>query len=718
MTAQLKSGTHWVEDVTNDDLTAAVCATIRRPDRRPALLGRTWARSFVSNRKYYYKRDKSYYNVSMSFDIETTRDPATDTSYMYIWQASINGFVIFGTTWGEWFNILRRVKQIIHPAFNDRVIVWVHNLGHEYAYMKRYISYNDDYFFLSPREPAYFTHDEFFEFRDSCIMVGGASLAKLAKDYTQTQKLIGDLDYSKLRNKSDARRMTPIEYDYCKNDVVILTEWADYYWKTYLKKHFCPITSSSVLRSEIKAGMSEADKKFIKRAYPDAALYQYLVSDIFRGGYVHANACYAGELLNADNRVHGVDYTSDYPHKMLCCYFPSKFEYVGDLTAAEFMELSKTKCVIGTFEFFGLRNTMQHSIESLSKCHNSGEIWQDKKQTVIDNGRILRARHVIVALTELDFLIYGFFYRWDAVRITNCYAADRMKLPDYVIKPMLYYYRRKSELKKAGQIYAHEKAKCNSFYGVMVTRLTIESVTIDEHGDAVSVPDFDFEKKTKNAFLLPQWGVYVTAWARFELLQQVYILECGRNGKQYPVLYCDTDSIKAMNWDEDADAIISEYNAENKKRVRRALEYYGISEDEIVSDIAGETLGDFDKEYAGLENFMTLGAKRYCLTYKGKFSSTIAGLPKNKLLDFYKFRKDKDHLTSPYEIFNDSLSVPDCKLAAIYYDEPTTAIINGEPMTEQTSVCLSPTSFSLGLAEDYKQLIEWLKTNEGKEQRR
>ena len=704
----------WEHVLSDNELLEAICATIRT--LKPYAIKRSWARSYKSDRGYYYKRDKTFINVCCAFDIETTRDPATDTAYMYIWQMAINDTIILGTDWSEFFTLLDRIKAIIKPRKNERVIIWVHNLSYETQFIKRYIRFDaKDYFYTGEREPVYYIHDNFWMFKDSLKMVSGASLEKLAKDYTKTQKAKGDLNYEILRNKTDAKHMSDKEYGYCINDVLILSEYAAYFWSEYIIKHYNPVTFNSVLRQEMKDRMDDRDRDYIAGAYPELEVYQYLVSDIYRGGYVHGNACYMGELFTLDDHIGGADITSSYPAWMLQMTMPGKFVFYKDLCSMdEVLEIAKQKHVIMTCEFFNIRNTMPHSIESLNKCHNAGEMWADKKHSIIDNGRILRARHMIVSLTELDLYNYISFYTWSAVKITKVYVAEPTKLPLYVINPLLKYYKAKNQLKIEGKSYSIEKIKCNSFYGISVTRLSLVEYEITEGGDINKVPKFDFKRAAKSAFLLPQWGVYISTWARFRLLQMVATLEASG----YHVLYCDTDSIKALDWDSGADAIIADYNAKNKERVKAALNYYNISEDHIVYDDPGKTIGDFDIEYRYLEKFKMQGAKRYCYTYKGKFNSTIAGLPKGALLKYYNYRKDIDHLTDPYSIFEDGLSVPDVKLGSIYYDEPTEAVINGELMQEQSSVCLTPTSFTMGLTEDFMALIDWLKQNEDKEYRR
>ena len=45
-------------------------------------------------------------------------------------------------------------------------------------------------------------------------------------------------------------------------------------------------------------------------------------------------------------------------------------------------------------------------------------------------------------------------------------------------------------------------------------------------------------------------------------------------------------------------------------------------------------------------------------------------------------------------------------------------MINGEIMREQTSVCLAPASFTLGLMGEFENVLTWMEENYNKEMRR
>ena len=74
--------------------------------------------------------------------------------------------------------------------------------------------------------------------------------------------------------------------------------------------------------------------------------------------------------------------------------------------------------------------------------------------------------------------------------------------------------------------------------------------------------------KNKKQVLVYQWGVWITAWARHELFKG--ILEINED-----VIYCDTDSIKFLNY-EKYENWINEYNKNCIDEINNALKYYEI----------------------------------------------------------------------------------------------------------------------------------------------
>lgn len=603
---------------------------------------------------------KTYFNIPCGFDIETTR-VSDELSFMYVWQFSLFDNVIMGDSWEQFIIFINLLKNVLQYQDQHRIIVWVANLGYEWQFMKHYLNVTD-YFFKERREPITIEHDNFIIFKE-CLSWGG-SLKKLANDYTDLIKLTGDLDYSVYRES-----YTDFKYDnefkYCDFDVLILSHFSIWFFNTYYKLGYNPVTVQSVLRQKMKNDCSDLKEQYnkIRGAYPlNRMRYDILMNWVYRGGYTHASNIYIDELITEksyDAKLYSVDFTSSYPASMLHFNYPYMFNKLFINTIDRLEQIDTTKYGwYGLFVFKGLKATTPHSIESKNKCVRL-------QNEIIDNGRVQRG-DIAVYLTNLDYESYKEFYTWDSIEFTEIYVSKLKPLPRYLIDGLCEYYTKKAELKNAGEPYAIEKTYVNSYYGMSVTRLIFEDILLKET-EITTEPNKiskDFEKAKDKKLMLPQWGVWVAAYSRRELLKMVYKLEKSGN----PALYMDTDSIKFLNMN-DGLSIINSYNEQIEELNSNICKRLGLDQD-IFFD-----LGCFDNEYPqGLETFKTLGAKRYLYTYKDKngkrhYNCTIAGLPKNEYYKLYG-----DNLTHFYKAFRKDLIVHSCKLASKYVDEEQTHI--------------------------------------------
>lgn len=661
------------------------------------------------------KKARTYYRLYCCFDIETYTSTETNNGYMYIWQFGIstdieNMYVIKGRTWNEFVALLEYLQDGCILDNNHRLLIFVANLGYEFQFMRKHINVTD-YFFKEKYKPLKITHNDCIDFHD-ILPVSGGSLAYVGKTFCNTQKCVNDLDYSIPRNSKTI--LDNKELSYCDNDVLIGCEWAMYYFKQYIDGgcgyNIAPLTIQSVIRKELKdnavkwfeenGGNPKNIGLAISSCFPSEQTYHYLMKWCFRGGYTHGNIAHIGELLTYKDNIVSFDFTSAYPSVMEHCYYPSRFYLKRNVTKKEYHELIKTKCVIATIKFKNVKPKTQHSIESKSKCITL-------VNPIIDNGRVRFADEMTVCITELDYRIYCKYYEFDNdFEIINCLVANRMKLPDYVLKPMEKYYTLKAKLKKQDLKYDVEKAICNSFYGVMVTRQQLQNVTYtnNEYG---TTNNSCYDELIKSQVLLPQWGIYICSHNRYNLLSVLHQL--GNDG-----LYCDTDSIKCINAWNHLD-IFNQYNKRiekiNKEMCKkRCLDY------EIYKD-----LGQFDFE-GKLYYLKYLGAKRYIYTTikNGKLVDiqTIAGLPKNILVKRSKSRIEL------YNIFHDDMEVCDTgKLYSYYNDEYASEYItdtqgNTVLMKELSNIGLVPCDFHMSLDENWLEyFIEYQNTLKGKEVR-
>lgn len=663
----------------------------------------------VTSTKFQQKqigKHKSYLNISAGFDIETT---STDNGgYMYIWQFGLCHSVIIGRTWQDFVKFLSILDEAIDFKKDAQtVIVWVHNLGFEFQFLKSVLSdyYSNDSFFKEERKPLYVKYLHFM-FKDSLAMTN-TSLSKLAKTYCVTQKLKGDLDYSIPRNQYTELNKEH-ELPYCYNDVIILCEWADDYWERHIMNGSVPLTITSILNNEVKR---EYRNKYGYSKYTDQSLFlkkcwfksydevAFFMKWAYRGGYVHAIQDYCGITFNKDDNIFSFDIGSSYPTVMLVEKYPTYFIKSVKKTEDKLNDLiAKGKVFFADITFKNIRSTTPHSIESSNKCI---ELVNEK----IDNGRVRKADKMRVVLLSPDWLSYNEFYDWDECEVHYIYYSPTMKLPSYLIKPMVKYGAKKNILKREGKPYAHEKSMFNTFYGLCCKG--IEPVTTKFDGENFYESENLNWDRVTDGVLLPQWGAFISAYARRNLLSMVYQLTSAG----YDCIYMDTDSIKILGYDEKAQKIIDEYNARISKRISEAFDYYDVEKEyrDALND-----LGRFDCE-GHMEKFKTLGAKRYIYVKDGELHQTVAGLPKTQMVDgkpvttlLAKFGT----INKCFKEFNDKLEIVECgKLASIYYDEPTVNYVAGVKMYSSSSISLVPCDFTLKIDPDWWNNVKLLQAS-------
>lgn len=184
------------------------------------------------------------------------------------------------------------------------------------------------------------------------------------------------------------------------------------------------------------------------------------------------------------------------------------------------------------------------------------------------------------------------------------------------------------------------------------------------------------------------------------------ILELGND-----YIYSDTDSVKYLN-KELHDDMFSSYNEGVRKNLEKMCDFYRIPFERVAPD--GNMIGVFDyegKKKGNYRRFKTLGAKRYLVQYHktGKIEMTVAGLNKKTAMPWMEINYD-----DPFEAFNDSLHVPEGfagKLTHTYCDEGFTDFLTDYlsetvAVSEASFVHLEETSYSLSIADEFKQYLE------------
>lgn len=649
------------------------------------------------------KYSNNYWNLKCGFDIETTT--YIDRAYMYIWQIGINNKAFYGNTWEEFndcLNIIncyidylnrQKAKEKHKKEFKAQAICFIHNIAFEWQFVRKEIPVTD-VFLKSLREPLYFESDN-IKFLDS-FQITHMSLAKLAKRYCTTQKMVGDIDYTILRNATDGKNLTDKEKKYCENDVLILCEFAEYYFNKYISNNELIYTETSIVRHSLKKAFKEQNqitKQDIFEMYPKS-FNEYLMymEYLFAGGWVKSSVDAFGKILS---NIKCKDITSSYPAQIAHRYYPvSKFKSIKIDSKQMFNNMLNRYCCILDVTLFNVKKTTIHSIISTSKIVNT-----DTGRILVDNGRIAEVEKVRLLMTELDWDIFNKFYDYDKFKIiiNSFKIAVRGKLPSYVVSTMLDAYERKEELKLQGKDYFNEKCFVNMFYGCFVTKIHKFNYVVKIDGQITKELN-DYYKQIRSSVLSPFWGIWCTSWARYQELSAVYAnADC--------VVYGDTDSVKGHDM---PDNYFNNYNAEQIEKNKKLCEKYN-KKFELIKE-----LGCWDTEPT-YKLFKTIGCKRYIgFDENNKLSVTIAGVPKGTLEKIVGINPDKNKkyytnnqkALEVMELLKDGQSFSNCKTGATYNDNEHSDIINGELMVSKSSVAINNIDFTIKVSKEYNDYIK------------
>ena len=88
---------------------------------------------FTSEPVGNYRVKYSYVHEILAFDIETTKIPEIEESFMYIWNLAIeDNFIITGRTWDSFRHCVDQLTEILGE---NRAMCWVHNLPFEFVFL-------------------------------------------------------------------------------------------------------------------------------------------------------------------------------------------------------------------------------------------------------------------------------------------------------------------------------------------------------------------------------------------------------------------------------------------------------------------------------------------------------------------------------------------------------------------------------------------------------
>ena len=623
------------------------------------------------------------------------------TSVPYISMFGINDKVYYFRDFRFFADIL---KYISNPKV--RKYIFVHNLSYEFQFLLNII--DEDNWTVTKmtsrdlRKPIAFLIKELnIEFRCS-YMLTNMSLDMASKIYTDVRKKMGQLDYNQAR--SPLTHLDDEELEYCEFDIICLYHIIKKYREKYGNK-LCniPLTSTGEVRKAIK---KEIDYWYMVRRWENVPTREmYLIYMLcFAGGYTHGNYKHVGRICK---NVSSRDIASSYPS----CFFekfPSEpFRWCPE---DEYMSQPQYYSYIVQVEFTDCTSKFYNTYIQKSKMLNA-----KLTDIVYDNGRLLSCKGTFeMYLTEVDLELIKQCYDGE-FKILRCWKSFKKYLDKRVLKFILYLFKNKTELKgqeltpELETLYRVCKALLNSLYGCSVSNpLKQSSDFVNGQWQRFSFSDDFIDSKLEE--MKHSWstlfdyttGLYITSYARRNLFS--CIIQMDKD-----VIYCDTDSIKYMNNHDD---VFNKFNESVIERYNGVINRY--PDDFNISDFSpvdhkgvSHTLGFFEVENDGdIEEFKTLGAKKYCYRVDGDLHLTLSGV--NKKTGVKALGNDINNFSNDFCFNYDEAG----KLIHYYNDEQeiiTFTDIDGNKYTNDLKygIVLQPTTYKIGSTMEYEALLQW-----------
>lgn len=570
-----------------------------------------------------------YINLGSGFDCETSQfynhekyEKLSEDyknalkSYVYIWQFSVGNDIYLCRDINLFENFIIQLDSACDVHNNAKLIVWDANLKFEYSFFKHiFKKYISKIFAKSKTEILTISVLKHLEFKE-CLGVFGKSLDEIAKNYTKTKKLKGDLDYNLIRTPET--KLTKDEINYCINDVAILSELTSVAHEMYTKKgDNIPLTQTGIVRNEIKKryapnkfrtnDLYNLNKPLIgtKQDYNEYRKY------VYSGGLTHSNFKYVGEKIE---NIICYDLTSAYPWAFNVKKYPC-----GDMIKVtnknSFKEAFSHKHWFMLITIYDVQSKSTHSTLSKHKI-------KSMKNPIIDNGRIYKCENLTAYFTEIDWYNFCKIYNFSIEKSTIheiTYFTKSQKIPQKILDVMNEWYQKKTILKpyvkkskENKKTYDTLKQLINSVYGMTVTELHISEITWNSLEEKLEENILEWEK-ANNTIFNPWYGYYCTAYVRQRLIDII---------SQYPdkIVQYDTDSIYCFKSD-DIDNTIAKINNDI---------YLECVENIKTPECWDLGQWDIDGFY---KRFICLGSKRYVgIDDENNTKIVFAGANKNDII--------------------------------------------------------------------------------------
>lgn len=638
-------------------------------------------------------------NVWQSFDYSIyDYSEIPKASCVYIGMFGINDNIYYFRNFMLFAEILKKLS-----CFYERKIIYVHNLGYEFQFLRMIFSeYTIENMLASaPHKPIAFVVKELnIEFRCSYRLTN-LSLEKSAEKYTNIKKLVGALDYEKARHPFTP--LTDIELSYCEYDIKTLYEIIRHFRTEYGHIYNIPYTQTGEVRRDLRNRLDYFYFEKQKEQIPPYDIYLYLMQ-AFQGGITHANMVHAGRVLTG---VDSADEASAYPTMILTKKFP--YGKWSEYDIQDYEHMQDFKAFLLHIRLHNVKSKLFNHYISSYKCIQRAGAY-------VDNGRIIKADMIELIITDCDYEMIKKSYSFDKIEYLKILGANKKYLDRRILQYVLDLYKQKTELKGvAGQedFYMKAKQRVNSIFGCACTNPLNQDTyyknnewgryCADEVKETFIKNKLEELKQSTNYFNYAV-GVWITAYNRMTLWSRFLEYTTVEDGRQVMndklICYYDTDSIKSIRKLD-----FTEYNKRIVEECRASAEANGLDfADFAPLDRKGRPhpIGIFEQEETAAE-FITLGAKKYCARYEDGLHLTVSGVRKKAVKqlndDIRNFTKstifDYDH----------------AKKNIHYYTEQkpfTFEDYTGNKYTccDTYGIVLQPTTYTLGITSEYEKVLQ------------
>lgn len=666
-------------------------------------------------KRYSNSKHPSFINLPFAFDIETTSlyylnnewvtfdyskeqkeyENVQMYSICYIWMFGtiINGeyLVWYGDTLEEFRDFL---IKLVSYADSD-IYLYIHNASFEFQYLRN-VFQNMKVFSRKSRKIIYFTipldNGRCVECRCTYLLTN-MSLEDLSQLNDTYVKASGDLDYDVLRLPGAYKKMSDKERGYCKYDILSVLEFLQKKVKDYQSRYDrIPLTQTGCMRKVMKREMAKEYKWQNDSRILVPFTSEYMdIAPSFGGGFSGENYLFNGKILEG---LQSWDLVSAYIWELVSQIYPITHFNRWNVESLE--EIPESYLWVACVTFEGIKTFQYFPCISVHKC-------SEKLGVKGDNGKLWQAKKITTVITNVDYDVIKACYDFKSIKINWIRAAKGSLINDKFRLTVLDFFSKKETLKKysyhgspefdylKNEEFMRSKEYLNATYGANVTNYVADEILFNNNEwdvdllTPLKVKAILDDMRTKKQIFRWTTGLFIPAYNRRDLLLTIYQLGSD-------AVYTDTDSVKCFPGNE---MIFEAYNKRIEHKARM------LCNDLITYDMLKpkkRLLGTFGRE-ENIDKFISLGAKKYICQYGDKLDITVAGLGKKKAegtlkkIEEFAIGRKWDYKTSG-------------RMTAYYLDNMQPITINGIKYKYKYGVVLRPTTYVLGVTDEYCKFLK------------